>query len=121
MNVSTNAIAFLGSKDTVKGFVPLGVSAYATGDRESALQALRACLREGFAIVCVTEEIAVLLEQELKALRFEPTPAILVVPSMSGSSGLGLHRLKSLVEKAVGADILSREEPAPGAGMGGSR
>jgi len=112
-------IAFLGSKDTVKGFKPLGVAIYPSADRESAVQALRACLQEGFAIVCVAEEIAVLLEQELKALRFEPTPAILVVPSMTGSTGLGLRRLKTLVEKAVGADIFSREDPAhDGAGTG---
>ncbi|MCU0612102.1 MAG: V-type ATP synthase subunit F [Candidatus Eisenbacteria bacterium] len=114
-----DGIAFLGSTDTVKGFTPLGVSTYPATNRESALQALRGCLQEGFAIVCVTEEIALLLEQELKALRFEPTPAILVVPSMTGSTGLGLRRLKTLVEKAVGADILSREGPAhEGAGTG---
>ncbi|MBN1425859.1 V-type ATP synthase subunit F [Candidatus Fermentibacteria bacterium] len=111
-----DGMAFLGSSDSVKGFTPLGVAPYPVHDRESALQALRGCVREGYAIVCVTEEIAELLEPELKALRFQPTPAVLVVPSMTGSTGLGLRRLKTLVEKAVGADILSREGPAQGAG-----
>lgn len=111
-----DGMAFLGSRDSVKGFSPLGVVAYPAHDRESALQALRGCVQQGYAIVCVTEEIAGLLEPELKALRFQPTPAVLVVPSMTGSSGVGLRRLKTLVEKAVGADILSREDPARGAG-----
>ncbi len=105
----SDRIAFLGSKDTVVGFTPLGISTYAVADRESALAALRECLNSNFAILFVTEMIAELIEGELKAIRFSPTPAILVVPSILGSTGLGIRRLRALVEKAVGADILFRE------------
>lgn len=113
----SEAIAFLGSTDTVKGFLPLGVRPYPVETREAALEALKDCLRRKVAIVVVAEEIAQVLEHELRALRFCPTPAILVVPSMTMASGMGMERLRSLVEKAVGADILSRESPA-GAGKG---
>jgi V/A-type H+-transporting ATPase subunit F len=102
-------IGFLGSKDTVMGFTPLGISTYIVSDRTTALSALNECLTNGFALLFVTEEIAEMLADELRAVRFRPTPAILVVPSTLGSTGLGLRRLKTLVEKAVGADILSRE------------
>lgn len=104
-------IAFLGSKDTVSGFIPLGVAAYAVSDHESALGAFNECLARRYAVLFMTEEIAQALEKELKAIRFNQTPAVLVVPSILGSQGLGLRRLRSLVEKAVGADILSRDEP----------
>ncbi len=110
-------IAFLGSADSVKGFRPLGIATFPVTEREAAVKALRDCLAARYAIVWVTEDVALLLEEELKAIRFEPTPAILVLPPMTGSKGLGLRRLKALVEKAVGADILSREGPAP-AGAG---
>jgi V/A-type H+-transporting ATPase subunit F len=106
----SDSIAFLGSKDTVAGFVALGVEAYPVADRAEARTALRRCRAEKTAVVFVTEEVAAMLDDELAALRFEPTPAILVVPSAIGGEEFGLKRLKILVEKAVGADILSREE-----------
>lgn len=106
----SDSIAFLGSKDTVAGFVPLGVTTYPVTDRPAARTALRRCLADHAAVVFVTEEVAAMLNDELRALRFKPTPAILVVPSAVGGEKVGLERLRALVEKAVGADILSREE-----------
>ncbi len=104
-------VAFLGSKDTVAGFTPLGVATFPVNGYDSARDAFTICLKNRFAILFVTEEISELLEKELKSIRFEPTPAVLVVPSMMGSKWLGLSRLRNLVEKAVGADILTRDEP----------
>jgi len=37
-------------------------------------------------------------------------PAIVVIPPTTGGVGLGLQRLKGIVEKAVGVDILAKEE-----------
>jgi len=105
-------VAFLGSADTVKGFTPLGIRAYPVEDPAEARKIFRECIEREFAILFVTEEIALFLEAELRSIRFKSTPAVLVVPSMLGTRGLGLNRLRSLVEKAVGADILSREESA---------
>ena len=106
-------VAFLGSADTVKGFIPLGIHTYPVENQSEARTIFRECIERDFAILFVTEEVALYLETELRSIRFNPTPAVLVVPSMLGSQGLGLSRLRSLVEKAVGADILSREESVP--------
>ncbi|HAW60584.1 MAG TPA: V-type ATP synthase subunit F, partial [Actinobacteria bacterium] len=38
------------------------------------------------------------------------TPAVVVIPPTTGSTGLGMQRLKKIVEKAVGVDILSKEQ-----------
>jgi len=103
-------VAFLGSTDTVKGFIPLGIHAYPVEDQIEARTIFQKCIEQDFAILFVTEEVASFLEAELRSIRFNSTPAVLVVPSMLGSRGLGLSRLRTLVEKAVGADILSREE-----------
>ena len=106
----SDTIAFIGSRDTVAGFVPLGVATFPATDPPAARAALRRCLADHAAVVFVTEEVAGMIEEDLRALRFQPTPAILVVPSAAGGVRLGLERLKTLVEKAVGADILSRDE-----------
>ena len=92
-------IAFIGNGDSVMGFTPLGITAYPATDRRTAVNALNDCLRAEFTLLFVTEEIAGILANEIRAIRFRPTPAILVVPSTLGSTGLGLRRLRTLVEK----------------------
>jgi V/A-type H+-transporting ATPase subunit F len=37
-------------------------------------------------------------------------PAIIPIPGMKGSMGIGLRNIKKAVEKAVGADILFNED-----------
>lgn len=106
----SDSIAFIGARDTVAGFTPLGVEAHPVDGPAAASRALRRCVRAGVAIVFVTEPVAEMLEEELAALRFEPTPAVLVVPSMTSTGGGGIERLRALVEKAIGADILSRND-----------
>ncbi len=108
----SDTIAFIGGKDTVAGFRPLGVRTYAVSEPNEAVGAFHDCLRARVVILILTEPVAEMLEEQIRPLRFEPTPAILVVPSMTSRGGEGIRRLHTLVEKAVGADILSKEEEA---------
>ncbi len=103
-------IAFLGDRDTVVGFRSLGLSAYPVRTQEDAREALRVARESGCRVLVVTEQTARWLQDELREMATHPLPAVLVVPSTRGSQGLGMERLRGLVEKAVGADIFSRED-----------
>ena len=46
----------------------------------------------------------------MKALSAEPLPAAVIIPEGQESTGQGLARLRAIVEKAIGADILFRGE-----------
>ncbi len=108
--MKTEAIAFLGDRDSVSGFRPLGVSVHAVRSQEDARKALDAARERGSRVVLVTEEVALWLQSELREVAAEPLPVVLVVPSTRGTQGLGMRQLRRLVEKAVGADIFSRED-----------
>ena len=47
-------------------------------------------------------------DQKVEALRDEALPVITVIPAVAGSRGIGQEEIRALVEKAVGADIMSR-------------
>lgn len=115
--MSSYRIAIVGSKEAIAGFALLGVDVVPTQegtDAVSELMRLKKAIRieDGrernvYGIVFVSEHLMTQLSQEdLKRLSRGALPAIIPLPSHHGSSGYGLERLKKIVERAVGSDIL---------------
>ena len=99
-------IAVLGDKDSVLGFKALGLSTYAVDSGEEARATLHRIAKEDFAVIYVTETLAVELEHDINRYKDELTPAIILIPGKEGSLGIGARNIKKAVERAVGADIL---------------
>lgn len=116
--MSTYRIAIVGSKEAIAGFALLGVDIVATedgGDVVSQLFKLKRAMRTEdnkernvYGIVFVAEDILASLDaDDHKKLSRGALPAIIPLPSHHGASGYGLQRLKTIVERAVGSDILA--------------
>ncbi len=99
-------IAVLGDKDSVLGFKALGLSTYAVDTTEEARTTLHRIAKEDFAVIYVTETLAVELEHDINRYKDNLTPAIILIPGKEGSLGIGMTNIKKAVERAVGADIL---------------
>ena len=99
-------IAVLGDKDSVLGFKALGLSTYAVDSADEARVTLHRIAKEDFAVIYVTETLAVELEHDINRYKDDLTPAIILIPGKEGSLGIGMSNIKKAVERAVGADIL---------------
>lgn len=111
-------LAIVGSKEAVAGFAILGADIKAANTTEEAVEALLSLKKEmqtddkgiernKYAIVFITEDLASgISPEDEKKLARGALPAIIPVPSHKGSTGYGLQRLKRIVERAVGSDIL---------------
>lgn len=111
-------IAIVGNRETVKGFALLGVDVKAVEGSSDALATLwelkrsmatdeHGTERPAYAIIFVTEDILkdTSLEEQ-KKLAKGALPAIIPLPTHLGSTGFGMSRLKRIVERAIGSDIL---------------
>ncbi len=98
-------IAVLGDRDSVLGFKALGLDTFPVEDTEEARRALHKLAKEEYAIIYVTEQLAVTLQADIDRYKTAVTPAVILIPGKSGSLGLGAKALQSAVERAVGADI----------------
>jgi len=103
-------IAFIGQRDAILGFKALGVTVMPATDRDTALEALADAKEQEYEIVFITEPLARDLEAELAELSQAPRPVVTILPDHRGATGVGMARLKSRVEKAIGVDILFKEE-----------
>ncbi len=111
-------IAMIGSRDTVAGFALLGVEVVPVEDRDQALEALfrlkrtmqtdeNGIERNAYAILFVTENLlqGIGTDDQRKLAR-GALPAIIPLPSHHGATGFGPQRLRTIVERAIGSNIL---------------
>ena len=108
----------IGSREAVGGFALLGVDIIPVQSAPEAVEQLFRLKRETtmddrgverplYAIVFVTEDLSSgISPEDEKKLARGALPAIVPIPSHRGSTGYGQLRLKRIVERAVGSDIL---------------
>ena len=111
-------IAIIGSREAILGFKALGLEPVYSDDPLKTAEILYSLKKEKveidgemknkYAIVFVMEDLmAAITTDDYKKLTADPLPAFIPLPSHLGSTGYGLKKLKTIVEKAVGMDILN--------------
>jgi V/A-type H+-transporting ATPase subunit F len=103
-------IAIVGTKDVYLGFKALGVTVRDARTPHAASQAVLDLAAQGVSIIFVSESLAREMGTLLERLSKRSTPAVVMIPDNTGSLGIARERVRRLVERAVGIDILSRGE-----------
>lgn len=99
-------VAVMGDYDSIYGFAALGLSTFPVETAEEGQAVLRRLAADDYAVVYVTEALAAKLTGEIEEYRELLKPAIILIPGVSGNTGLGIAQVKQSVEKAVGSDII---------------
>ncbi len=104
-----NKIGVVGDIDSIIGFKTLGIDVYpATGSEVAAT--LNRLAASGYAIIFVTEQAAETAGETIDRYKTSPFPAIIPIPGNRGTTGFGMRGIHANVEKAIGADILFKDE-----------
>ncbi len=101
----TGRIAVVGSDEGITVFKAAGVDAFFAADAAAARDRVRR-LAADYSIIFVTEELYSENEEFMKRFDEQPYPVVLAIPSAKGGEGSGDARLKSIMERALGVDIL---------------
>ncbi|MFA9381230.1 MAG: V-type ATP synthase subunit F [Acetanaerobacterium sp.] len=99
-------IGVLGDRDSIYGFSALGLDTYVVDDPTEAVRTFRQLSEGDYAVIYVTEALAGTLENELARCAKNVLPAVILIPGVSGNTGVGLRRVRKFVEQAVGSDII---------------
>ncbi|MEF9894246.1 MAG: V-type ATP synthase subunit F [Clostridia bacterium] len=103
-------IAAVGSRDTVLAFKALGLDVAPVDTAEEASRTVFELAQAGCAVIFITEELADQIGETIERYKTQALPAIIPIPGATGSTGSGMRKVRSNVEKAIGADILFKEE-----------
>ncbi len=99
-------IAMIGDRDSILGFKSLGIVIFPVSDKGESTSALKEVIKQEYKVVFVTEQVAPSPEEIANLLGNRTFPVITMIPSNRGSTGLAMERLKALVRRAAGADVL---------------
>ncbi len=96
----------IGGFTSVAGFRAVGVDTYPVAVPQDGPQAWEALPRERYGVVIITEPVYEVLQERIAGFPGdEDLPVVLVVPAVSGSTGLGRTGVRKRVEKALGSVI----------------
>jgi V/A-type H+-transporting ATPase subunit F len=84
----------------------VGLSVFPVNDAHEARAALQEAADSGFAIIYITEGMLESIAEDVAKYNDCRIPAVIPIPGMDGSRGIGIANVKKSVERAVGADIL---------------
>jgi len=102
-------VAAIGDADSVFQLAAVGVDAYPLTDAAQAERRIRRLGEEGYAVVFVTEALWEALGKRTDAFADRVLPAVLPIPGVKAGAGAGVRRIKAMVEKAVGSDVLFQQ------------
>ncbi|AEV66862.1 V-type ATP synthase subunit F [Acetivibrio clariflavus] len=102
-------IGVIGDKDSILGFKAVGMSVFPVTTPSEAQETLERIAEEQYAVIYITEHIAKDIVKTIEKYNERRFPAIIPIPGNQGSLGIGMSSIKKSVERAVGADILFRD------------
>lgn len=108
--MSTSNIAIVGDRDSIFCFRAVGVDVFPVVKPDEVKAVFEEVSQRGYAVIFVTEQSAVHIEEKLAEAAWRPLPSVMLIPNNQGSLGLGVEGLREVVKRAVGADIMKEDE-----------
>ena len=102
-------VGIIGDRDSVLGFQAIGFDVFPVDGPQEAEPLVKKLAEDMYAVIYVTEQIAAGIGPVIAQYRNSRFPAIIPVPGIQGTLGIGMGGVRQCVEKAVGADILFRD------------
>ncbi len=102
-------IGIIGERDAILGFKALGISTFPVKSPNEAETKLCELIGADYGSIFITESYAKPLAGVISELEREIPlyPSIVIIPNHEGSKTLGMKKIKSIIEKAIGIDIFS--------------
>lgn len=99
-------IAVMGDRDSIYCFASIGFTIFPVESPEDAVSLLRRLSESDYAVIYIIEKLALQIEAEIERYSSRAVPAVIIIPGVSGNTGIGMRNVSKSVEKAVGSDIL---------------
>ncbi len=99
-------IAMIGDKDSVLLGRAAGLDVYFETDGAAAGKLIDRLAKENTRVIFITEPVFAAAKETVDRYKSETFPALIPIPSGSGTTGVAMDNLRANVEKAIGAQIL---------------
>lgn len=99
-------IAVIGDKESIVGFSAIGLEIHPVSDNKYTAEKLRELAKKDYSVIYITEAAAAEISDEISRYNDRPTPAVILIPGVTGNTGNGMNSVTQSVIRAVGSNIL---------------
>ena len=103
-----SALAAIGDKNAVLAFKSLGLDVFYETGRDGLRTKILELEKKGYCLILIAEKEAELVYDFLQTYDAKPYPVILSIPDGRGTSGFGISKIISNMERAVGSSAALR-------------
>lgn len=103
-------VAVVGDKDSVMGFLALGIDIFPVYDGDEIKKTIYKLVEEEYAIIYITEQATLMARDAIDKYKDSELPAIIVIPGIQGSMGIGMNEVRESAKRATGMDLLIDED-----------
>ncbi|MDD5659405.1 MAG: V-type ATP synthase subunit F [Actinomycetota bacterium] len=98
-------IAAFGEKDIMLIFKAIGIEVYPASKNLKLEEQLEKLVREGYAVIFVTETVAIQINSVIKKYMNKTLPSILIIPGLGEKQNYAVEILRQAIVKAMGVDL----------------
>ncbi|WMI80308.1 V-type ATP synthase subunit F [Anaerotignum sp. MB30-C6] len=102
-------VGIIGDKDSILGFLALGIDIFPAYNADEVKKTIHKLAEKDYAIIYITEKASLMAKESIAKYKDFELPAIIVIPGVGGSMGLGMNEVRESAKRAIGADILFSE------------
>ena len=99
-------IAVIGDRESVYGFSSLGLDIYPAYSGSEAKSLIQKLAEDNYAVIYITEALAKDASDIIEKYSRVITPAIILIPGVSGNTGEGMSSVMKSIERAVGSALI---------------
>ena len=100
----------VGEADVILAFKAIGAITIPAVPADEVTAALHRLSRDKVPLIFITESAARLAPEAMSRYDQTPDTAVIPIPGIGGSDGYGTQRVRENVIKAIGADILIKQD-----------
>ena len=91
-------------------FLATGARVVFIEDPNESVDIVQRLIDEGESVIFFTDDLADFLAPVVEKYREDPTPCLVSIPSGRGEASRGTMRIREIIRRAVGVDILKEVE-----------
>lgn len=100
-------IAAFGEKDIMLIFKAIGIEVFPTNKNLKLEEQLEKLVKEGYAIIFITENVALEINAVIKKYMNKTLPSIVVIPGLGKKENFAVELLRQAVVRAMGVDLFA--------------
>jgi V/A-type H+-transporting ATPase subunit F len=100
-------IAAFGEKDIMLIFKAIGIEIFPINKNLKPEEQLEKLVKEGYAIIFITENVALEVNAVIKKYMNRTLPSIVVIPGLGKKENFAIELLRQSVVRAMGVDLFA--------------